>query len=287
MAAIEAEVRTGAPIESRGRPPTWSRARTPSRNSNRRGTTSTETPASRQARIASSSCSWLAREKAMMTRSICCSRDHLGEVIEPAQPRQVGAADVVDLVVDHPDRDEAELGVVVEFGDDLAGDDAGAEDQGPLAQVGIAVEAGADDRAGDAGETGDAGDSEEGQHHLVADTQRHGGPEQGPGDEEDGDEAPRDLGDGGGPGGELVAAIEADAEGGEGPEGGRAEDEDEALLGLEAERDDGDAGGAEGRDRVAHVEHPRQHGATLFRAVRRAVPGDAVRLAGRNRRSGP
>ena len=80
-----------------------------------------------------------------------------------AEPGQVGAADVVDFVVDDADRDEAELGVVMELLDDLAGDDAGAEDQRALAQVRGAVQAGADDRAGDAGEGSDPGDSEEGQ----------------------------------------------------------------------------------------------------------------------------
>ena len=57
-------------------------------------------------------------------------------------------------------------------------------------------------------------------------------------------------------------------------------DESQALVGLEAERDHGDAGGAQGRGGVAHVEHPRQHGATLFRAVRGAV--GAVQLTGRD-----
>ncbi len=112
LAAIEAEVRIGAPIESSGRPPTWSSARTPSRNSKRRGTTSTATPASRQARIDSSSCSWLAREKAMITRSMLLRLDDRVEVGEAAQPGQVGGADVVHFVVDDADRDEAELGVV-------------------------------------------------------------------------------------------------------------------------------------------------------------------------------
>ena len=50
------------------------------------------------------------------------------------------------------------------------------------------------------------------------DRQQRGDPEQWPGDQQHGDEAARDLGDGGGPGGELVAAVEADAESGQRPE---------------------------------------------------------------------
>ena len=41
---------------------------------------------------------------------------------EAAQPGKVRRADVVHLVVDDADRDEAELGVVVELLDHLTGD---------------------------------------------------------------------------------------------------------------------------------------------------------------------
>ena len=105
----------------------------------------------------------------MITRSMPLRLDDRVEVGEAAQPGQVGGADVVDVVVDDADRDEPELGVVAELLDDLAGDDAGAEDQRALAQVGGAVQAGADDRAGDAAEGSDAGDGEEGQGDAVAD----------------------------------------------------------------------------------------------------------------------
>ena len=107
---------------------------------------------------------------------------------------------------------------------------AGAEDQGPLAQALVAVQAGADDGAGDAAEDGEAGDGEEGEDDRVLDRGRGGEAEQRPGDQQDGDEAARHLGNRRGPDRQLVAAVEADAEGGERPERGRTEDESEALV---------------------------------------------------------
>ena len=59
----------GCVIDSSGIPPTCSIVRAPSRNSNRRGTMSTVTPASRQTRIACRRSSWLARVNAIITRS--------------------------------------------------------------------------------------------------------------------------------------------------------------------------------------------------------------------------
>ncbi len=104
--------------------------RRPGRASGRRRGTRTgagrrrrSTPASRQTRIASSSSSWLAREKAMITRSILCGSMIASRSAKRAQPGQVRAADVVDVVVDDADRVEPELVVVAELLDELPGDD--------------------------------------------------------------------------------------------------------------------------------------------------------------------
>ena len=158
--------------------------------------------------------------------------DDLVEVGEAAEPGQVGGADVVDVVVDDADRDEAELVVVAEA--------SRRPGRRPRRSRGSGC-AGADPGRG-AGRRGrrrgrcavkaamPATVRKVSAIDLVK-PERRGDSEQRPGDEQDGDEAARDLGDGRGPGGELVAAVEADAESGERPESDRAEDVGEARPG--------------------------------------------------------
>ncbi len=200
--------------------------------------------------------------------------DDLVEVVEPAQPGQVGCADVVHLVVDHADRNEAELAIVSQLLDQLPGDDAGAEDQGALAQLGGAMEPGPHDRPGDAGQRSRRGHGEEGERDAVVEAEQRRGGEEGPGDQHHGDENPRNLRDRRGPGRELIAAVEADAERDQRPGQAVDEDVDEAggEIGGETQREEHDRGGDESREHVAGDQPPRQHFAPPAGSAAR-IPG--------------
>ncbi len=99
-----------------------------------------------------SSCSWLALEKAMITRSICCASMIVSRSEKrPSQGRSGVPASCTSSST-RPTGTSPNWRVVVKLLDNLAGDEAGAEDQRPLAQLRGPVQAGADDRAGDAGQ---------------------------------------------------------------------------------------------------------------------------------------
>ena len=155
LATREARFSGGAPIESSGRPPIWFSDWAPSSSSKSRGTTSTATRWSRQARMQLSSCWWLAREKAMITRSTSrSSRTWSSWSSEPSLGRRWAPSRRVDVVVDEADRLEPELGVAFEPVGEPVGDDPGADDHGALAQRRHAVGPAAGERAGDAVEAG-------------------------------------------------------------------------------------------------------------------------------------
>jgi hypothetical protein len=257
LAASEVEASAGTPIESSGRPPIWSSERTPSRNSKSRGTTSTATAASREARIASSSSSWLTRDVLQF--------DDLREVGEAAEPGQVRGAGVVDLVVDDPDRDQAELGVVADLLDHLSGDLAGAEDQRALAQVGDAVEAGTGERPGQAAEDEEREDRGEGDADRWIEPDQVCSPVGRPGHQHRGDEVTGELGDGRGPAGQLFAAVQADAEGGERPKQRHEGDKEETAIEIRSVDDEGKSGGQERGEKIPGEEHPSEDDPAMSR----------------------
>ena len=155
----EGAEKVGASIESSGIPPICSIERAPSRNSNRRGTTSTATPASRQTRSACSSSSWCARVKAIITRSTWSSSTRSLSAFRP--PRQGSEVEpVAGAVVDEAREHESQLGMVLDALGEPLGHEAGADDERALAQLRGAVGGDAGARAREPGD-GPAGEGAE------------------------------------------------------------------------------------------------------------------------------
>ena len=147
-------------ISSSGRPPRCSTDTRSTETSKRRGTSEAETPSSRQRRTMLSITACGAVEKVKTTCSTLCSS--ITRSRSQLAPRtgsvDGGAVDLERVVVEEPDRAQAELGAVHHaLGDQLA-DAAGADDQRRAAALA-------------AGDGAGAGDEEAG----AARRKRHGG----------------------------------------------------------------------------------------------------------------
>ena len=224
LAAIETEVSIGAPIESSGRPPTWSRARTPSRNSKRRGTTSIATPASRQARIDSSSSSWLAREKAMITRSMFCASMIASRSLKRPSQGRSGVPTSCTSSSTMPTGTRPNWTLLWSFLTTWPATMPEPRIRVRWRRSGARCRPARTTARAQPAKTAVPATVRKVRATTWREAEDRGDAEQRPGDQQHGDEAARDLGDGGGPGRELVAAVEADAEGGERPEQPGAED---------------------------------------------------------------
>ena len=235
-------------------PPTCSIVRAPSRNSNRRGTMSTVTPASRQTRIACSRSSWLARVNAIITRSTRPKVIRSLQRVERAEARDAEAAGLVDVVVDVADRVQAELDVALQALHELQGDGARAEDQGALAQRRRAVQA--DARGGAADPGAGAGDDRgaQGAEHGRAGVQRRQQAEDRPGDQQRGDGEARRVADAAGPRAQVVQRVEAADVGEHRPAEADGERDDRKLADAEAGGDGGDRSGDRTRDDVGRQQ---------------------------------
>ena len=208
----------GASIESSGMSPIWSTVRAPSRNSNRRGTMSTATPASRHTRSACSSSSWWARGEGDHHAVDLLERDEVAQRRQAAEVGEVGGAGhALLVVVDVAGQCEPELRVVLDPLGEPPRDEAGADDQRALAQLRRPVRDHAGAGAGDAGHRGAGERAEEGAAGRVVDRHRGEQAEQRPRDGQAGEDEPRRLADPTRPGAEVLAGVEPAQEGGHRP----------------------------------------------------------------------
>jgi len=189
--------------------------------------------------------------------------DHLVEVAEAAQAGKVGGADQMDLFVDDADRVEAELVVLADLLDQLARDEAGAEDHGPLPQVRLPVQVGAHEGAGDDHEQDQGADRDAGRADQRVQADRGGDAVDRPRREDQGDRAARHFGDGRSPEGQVVGAVEADGEADQGVEHRGGDDVDRRVGEGDAEDDHRQCRGGDRGDHVTEKEHLRENGAAV------------------------
>jgi hypothetical protein len=160
--------------------------------------------------------------------------EHLIELIEGAQLREaLSAIGAVNVVVDEPDRLQAELGMALEPVGEPVGDDPGADDDGPLAQRHDAVSPASGKRAGDASEGSRRRRRDERDQGRPLQIQGGGGAEDRPGENDGRDQRPGGVGEAARPGEEVAVAVEAEDEG----ERDRADDQNRDQGGC---RGDGD-----------------------------------------------
>ena len=276
FAAIDTEVSAGAPIESSGRPPTWSSARTPSRNSKRRGTMSIITPASRLARIVSSSCSWLAREKAMMTRSICCASITAPMSLKPPSRGRSGVPMLCTSSSTMPTGTRPNWPLLRSFVTICPATTPEPTISVRWTRSGVRCRPARTPARATPAKTTSPATVTKVSGTICAEAQGGGDPEEGPGDQQHRDESARNLAHGRGPGRELVAAVQPDAEGREGPEQCGAD-----YVGKRRQRrliDDHDRERRRRRsgERVAEVEHPGENRAPLPRSEGRTADGGGL-----------